>query len=97
MNDESCKDCVYVSNLRITVDDVKDTVRDIDERLGIVERENEVRKEQAKNTFNTLKEIKEDVKEIKNSGNRFVTGIVSGVTITVIAAFLLQSFKVFHW
>lgn len=95
--ENSCKDCVYVENLQKDVDELKGDVKDVDKRVGDMEIEAGERKEQTKTIFNTLTEIKGDVKEIKNSKNKFITGIISGVTITVIAAFLLQTFKIFHW
>lgn len=95
--ENDCKDCVYVINLRQSVDDLKGDVKDVDKRVGDMEVGAGETKQQMKTVFNLLDEIKGDVKEIKNSRNKFVTGIISGVTITVIAAFLLQTFKVFHW
>lgn len=95
--ENSCKDCLYVIDLRKDVDGLKDDIKDVDERVGKIEIDAAEKKEQMKTLFNTLAEIKVDVKDIKNSKNKFITGIVSGVTITVIAAFLLQTFKVFHW
>jgi hypothetical protein len=44
-----------------------------------------------------LDKIDKGVDDIKKSNQKFITGIISGVTITVIAAFILQTFKVFHW
>jgi hypothetical protein len=95
--EKSCKDCLYIINLRQDVTELKGDVKDVDKRAGDMEVGAGERKEQMKTIFNTLAEIKEDVKEIKKSKNKFITGIASGVTITVIAAFLLQTFKVFHW
>jgi archaellum component FlaC len=95
--ENSCKDCVYVANLKQDVAEVKGDVKDVDRRVGDMEAGAEGRKEQMKTIFNTLAEIKEDVKEIKDSKSKFITGIMSGVAVTVITAFLLQTFKVFHW
>lgn len=95
--ENSCKDCVYVTNLRQDVDELKGDVKDVDKKVVDMEVEAGETKEQMKTIFNALAEIKSDVKEIKNSKNRFMTGIISGVTITVIAAFLLQIFRTFHW
>lgn len=95
--ENSCKDCVYVTNLRQDVDELKGDVKDVDKRVVDMEVEAGETKEQVKTVFNVLAEIKSDVKEIKNSKNRFMTGIISGIAVTVIAAFLLQTFKTFHW
>ncbi|QCH28092.1 hypothetical protein [Clostridium tyrobutyricum] len=95
--ENSCKDCLYVTNLRQDVDELKGDVKDVDKRVVDMEVEAGETKEQVKTVFNVLAEIKSDVKEIKNSKNRFMTGIISGVAVTVIATFLLQIFKTFHW
>jgi len=95
--ENGCKDCVYVTNLHQDVDELKGDVKDVDKRVVDMEVEAGETKEQVKTVFNILGEIKSDVKEIKNSRNRFMTGIISGVAVTVIAAFLLQTFKTFHW
>jgi len=95
--ENSCKDCVYVANLKQDVAEVKGDVKDVDRRVGDMEVGAGETKEQVKTIFNLLGEIKGDVKEIKNSRNKFITGIMSGVAVTVIAAFLLQTFKTFHW
>lgn len=95
--ENSCKDCVYVTNLRQDADELKGDVKDVDKRVVDMEIEAGETKEQMKTIFKTLAEIKSDVKEIKNSKNKFMTGIMSGVAVTVVAAFLLQIFKTFHW
>lgn len=92
-----CKDCVYVLNLRQDVTELKTDVKDVDRRVGDMEVGAGETKAQMKTIFNNLSEIKEDVKEIKNSKSKFLSGIASGVAIAIIAAFLLQSFKLFHW
>ena len=95
--ENSCKDCVYVTNLRQDADELKGDVKDVDKRVVDMEIEAGKTKDQMKTIFNALAEIKSDVKEIKNSKNKFMTGIMSGVAVTVVAAFLLQIFKTFHW
>jgi peptidoglycan hydrolase CwlO-like protein len=92
-----CKDCVYVLNLRQDVTELKTDVKDVDKRVGDMEVGAGETKEQMKTIFNNLSEIKGDVKEIKNSKSKFLSGIASGVAIAIIAAFLLQAFRVFHW
>lgn len=95
--EKSCKDCVYVINLQQSVDNLKGDVKDVDKRVVDMEVGAGETKEQVKTIFNMLTKIEKNVDEIKNSKNKFITGIASGVTITVIAAFLLQAFKIFHW
>lgn len=95
--DDNCKDCVYVLNVRQDVVELKADVKDVDKRVGDMEAGAEGRKEQMKTIFSSLAEIKADVKEIKGSKNKFLSGIASGVAIAIIVAFLLQAFKIFHW
>ena len=95
--DASCKDCTFVVDLRRDVDGLKTDVEKIDNRLQDVEKTDAARNEQMKNFDKKLDEIGWDIKEIKTSRNKFFVGIISGVTITVIAAFILQTFKIFHW
>lgn len=95
--ENKCRDCIYVLNLKQDVVELKGDVKYVDQRVGDIEVNAGERKQQMKNIFSSINEIKEDVKEIKNSKNKFATGIISGVTITVIAAFLLQIFRTFHW
>lgn len=94
---ENCKDCAYVSNLRRDVEDLKENIKDIDKRVGDIEIGAGESRQQMKTVFNMLKTIGDDVNDIKRSKNKFFAGIVSGVTITVIAAIILQAIKIFHW
>ncbi|WP_368488799.1 hypothetical protein [Clostridium sp. BJN0013] len=95
--ENSCKDCVYVTNLKQGVDELKSDVKDVDRRVVEMEVGAGETKEQVKTIFNMLTKIEKSVDEINKSKNKFITGIASGVAVTVIAAFLLQAFKVFHW
>lgn len=95
--DDNCKDCVYVLNIKQDVTELKVDIKEVDRRVGDMEAGAEGRKEQMKNMVSSINEIKGDVKEIKNSKSKFLSGIASGVAIAIIVAFLLQSFKLFHW
>lgn len=95
--ENSCKDCVYVTNLKQGVDELKSDVKDIDKRVDEMKVGEGETKEQVKTIFNMLTKIEKNVDEIKNSKSKFLSGIASGVAIATIATFLLQIFKTFHW
>lgn len=93
----SCKECTLFNVLQRDVNEQKEEIKKIDTRLQDVEKINSAKEEQMKNFDEKLDGIAVDVKEIKTSKNKFISGIMSGVAITVIAALILQALKVFHW
>jgi hypothetical protein len=95
--DESCKDCTFIVDLRRDVDGLKDDVKDMGSRLQEVEKTDATRAQQMINFGEKLDKIDKNVEDIKKSREKFTTGIISGVAITTIAAFVLQALKVFHW
>ncbi|APM39385.1 hypothetical protein [Clostridium kluyveri] len=94
---ENCKDCAYMLNLNKDVSEIKENIKDTDKRVGEMEVWAGETKGQVKTIFNMLTKIEKSVDEINKSKNKFLTGIASGVAITVIATFLLQILKTFHW
>lgn len=95
--DASCKDCTFVVDLRRDVEDLKDDVKDAKNRLQSVEKADAAREQQIINFGEKLDKIDKNVETIKKSKEKFNAGIISGVAITVIAAFILQAIKIFHW
>lgn len=93
MNEE-CKDCVYIQNLKEDVKSLKSEVKDLDERLIVVEKFSVSGGEQIKMIFKILNEIKDSIKDISSKlekiGNKpsedyskikiaVITSICSGV------------------
>jgi myo-inositol catabolism protein IolC len=95
--DEKCKDCSWVVTIKDDVSRLRNDVKDIYSRLGDVEVENGKKDEKVTNLENLLLEIKSDIKEIKGNKQKFLIGIVSGITVTVIGAIIIQVLKTFHW
>lgn len=95
--ENGCKDCVYVTNLKQGVDELKSDVKDVDRRVVEMEVGAGETKEQVKTIFNMLTKIEKSVDEIKNSKNKFITGVISGVSIAIITTFIIQAVKIFHW
>ena len=61
---EDCKDCVYIQNLKEDVSSLKNEVKDLDERLIVVEKFSASGGEQIKMIFKILNEIKDSIKDI---------------------------------
>jgi chromosome segregation ATPase len=95
--DEKCREYASLSEVSKDVEELKSDVKDIDKRISRIEIDAGKRDEKINNLENLLLEIKSDVKDIKGNKQKLITGIIGGVIITVMAAFILQVFKVFHW
>lgn len=95
--DATCKDCTFVVDLRRDVGILQNDIKSVDSRLQEVEKSDATREQQMKTVDEKLDKIDKGIEEIKQSKERFITGIISGVAIAVIAAFVLQAFKIFHW
>lgn len=63
---ENCKDCPYIQNVREELQTVKADIKDMDERLVIVEKFSASGGEQIKMIFKILNEIKDSIKDIGN-------------------------------
>lgn len=64
MNNENCKDCPYVQNLKDDIKSLKVEIKDLDERVIVVEKFSASGGEQIKMIFKILSEIKSSVKDI---------------------------------
>jgi uncharacterized coiled-coil DUF342 family protein len=64
--DENCKDCPYVQNLKDDIKSLKTEVKDLDERVIVVEKFSASGGEQIKMIFKMLNEIKCSIDKIGN-------------------------------
>lgn len=62
--DYNCQDCVYIQNLKEDVNSLKSEIKNLDERLIVVERFSASGGEQIKMIFKILNEIKDSIKDI---------------------------------
>lgn len=62
--DDNCKDCVYIQNLKEDVSSLKGEIKNLDERLIVVEKFSASGGEQIKMIFKILNEIKDSIKDI---------------------------------
>ncbi|WP_373845056.1 hypothetical protein [Clostridium sp.] len=95
--DDNCKDCPYIKNLDDRVDKLENTIEGVEKDVSKIKISQGKSEEKVATIFKSLQKIESSVDKIKDSKNNFIRGIASGVAVTVIAAFLLQAFKVFHW
>lgn len=61
---ENCKDCPYVQNLKDDITSLKAEIKDLDERVIVVEKFSASGGEQIKMIFKILSEIKDSIKDI---------------------------------
>lgn len=98
MNEE-CKNCVYIQNLKEDVNSLKSEIKNLDERLIVVEKFSASGGEQIKMIFKILNEIKDSIKDIGSKlekiGNKpsedyskiklaVITSICSGIVGTLL-------------
>jgi len=103
--DAKCNECAYIPDLERNYGEVKEDVKGISVRLSDVEKETAEFKVEMIYFAEMLKEIKNDVKDIKaekqsrlNVRKSTIIGIFSGVAVTVIAFLTVQAIKIiFNW
>ncbi|UZW13181.1 hypothetical protein OSC52_15190 [Clostridium pasteurianum] len=61
---ENCKDCPYIQNLKEDIHSLKADIKDLDERVIVVEKFSASGGEQIKMIFKILNEIKDSIKDI---------------------------------
>lgn len=61
---ENCKDCPYIQNIKEDIHSLKTDIKDLDERVIVVEKFSASGGEQIKMIFKILSEIKDSIKDI---------------------------------